>query len=54
MFSISGQMYHRGANAYIEACLSNDVAKIASYINANYFMPPLDIYMYSMAAVKRA
>lgn len=46
MFSISGQMYHRGSNAYIEAYLSNDVAKIASYINANYFMPPLDIYVF--------
>ncbi len=46
MFSISGQMYHRGSNAYIEAYLYNDVAKIASYINANYFMPPLDVYVF--------
>ncbi len=46
MFSISGQMYHRGSNAYIEAYLPDDVAKIASYINANYFMPPLDVYVF--------
>lgn len=46
MFSISGQMYHRGSNAYIEAYLYNDVAKIASYINANYFLPPLDVYVF--------
>lgn len=46
MFSISGQMYHRGSNAYIEAYLSNDVAKIASHINANHFIPSLDVYVF--------
>ncbi len=46
MLSITGNMYRKGANAYIEAYLYNDVAKIASYINANYFMPPLDVYVF--------
>lgn len=46
MLSPSGQMYYRGSNAYIEAYLPNDVAQIASYINANYFMPPLDVYVF--------
>lgn len=46
MLSISGQMYRRGANAYIEAYLPNDVAKIANHINANHFMPSLNIYVF--------
>lgn len=37
MFSMSGQMYHSGSNAYIEAYYPNEVAKIARYINADYF-----------------
>ena len=46
MFSPSGSMYPRGANASIEAYLLDDVVRIASYINTNYFMPPLDVYIF--------
>lgn len=33
MFSISGQMYHRGSKAYIEAYSYDEVVRIANYIN---------------------
>lgn len=46
MFSMSGCMYHRGLEAYIEAYYHDEVVRIASYINANYFMPPLDVYVF--------
>lgn len=46
MLSPSGNMYHRGTDAYIEAYLYDDVAKIAKYINANYFTPPLNISVF--------
>lgn len=46
MFSMSGSMYHRGSDAYIEAYSHDEVVRIASYINANYFMPSLDLYVF--------
>ena len=42
----SGCMFSRETTTFIEAYSANDVYYIASYINANYFMPPLDVYVF--------
>lgn len=44
--SMTGNMYNKGSVAYIEAYLYDDVVKIANYINANCFMPPLNAYVF--------
>lgn len=44
--SMSGEMFHDGNIAYIGAGTANDVRRIADGINANYFMPPLDVYVF--------
>jgi hypothetical protein len=39
-------MFTRGTTAFIEAYSANDVKQIADIINTNYFMPPLDVYVF--------
>ncbi len=43
---IAGNIYTRGCAVIISASNKKAVANIASYINANYFMPPLDVYVF--------
>ena len=43
---MNGEMFHDGNIAYIGAGTANDVRRIADRINANYFMPPLDVYVF--------
>lgn len=45
-FDIVGELYNRGSIAIIGATSKNAAKAIASYINANYFMPPLDVYVF--------
>ena len=46
ILSVSGEMFPDGNIAYIGAGTANDVRRIAEGINANYFMPPLDVYVF--------
>lgn len=43
---MSGEMFPDGNIAYIGAGTINDVRRIADRINANYFMPPLNVYIF--------
>ncbi len=43
---ITGNIYTRGSAAIISASNQKSVANIASYINVNYFIPPLDVYVF--------
>ncbi len=43
---ITGNIYTRGSAVIISASNQKAVSNIASYINANYFMPPLDVYVF--------
>ena len=45
-FDVVGELYNRGSIAIIGATSKNAAQTIASYINANYFMPPLDVYVF--------
>lgn len=46
ILSMSGEMFSDGNIAYIGAGTANDVRNIAVGINANYFMSPLDVYVF--------
>ena len=43
---MSGEMFPDRNIAYIGAGTAEDVCRIAQGINANYFMPPLDVYVF--------
>ncbi len=45
-FDIVGEIFPKGSTAIIGASHPTATVNIASYINANYFMPPLDIYVF--------
>lgn len=45
-FDTVGELYSRGATAIIGATNVKAAQNIAYYINANFFMPPLDIYVF--------
>lgn len=45
-YNIIGTIFNRGATVIIESPSENAVIKIAQYINANYFMPPLDVFVF--------
>lgn len=45
-FDPVGEIHSRGSIAIIGASNQNAATNIASYINANYFMPPLDVYVF--------
>lgn len=42
----AGEMYQSGSTAIIGAGSADDVQKVANVINANHFMPPLDVYVF--------
>lgn len=41
-----GEIYFRGSTAIIGSSNKNATVTIANYINSNYFMPPLDVYVF--------
>lgn len=45
-FDTVGELYSRGATAIIGATNVKAAQNIAYYINANFFMPPLNIYVF--------
>lgn len=45
-FDIVGEIYSRGSTAIIGTSNPKAATAIASCINANYFMPPLDVYIF--------
>lgn len=45
-FDTVGELYNKGSIAIIGATSKKAAQTIASYINANYFMPPLDVYVF--------
>lgn len=51
-FDTVGELYNRGSIAIIGATNKNAAQTIASYINANYFMPPLDVYVFYGSSLK--
>lgn len=45
-FDTVGEIYSRGSTAIIGTSNQKAAVTIANYINANYFMPPLDVYVF--------
>lgn len=45
-FDSFGEIYSKDSVAIISASSPNTTATIANYVNANYFMPPLDVYVF--------